>query len=238
MPPPSSTKDLLRAIFDDPEHPLVPVFTAWCQTTAFRAFAQTYRDKIRKKLRHARNTEGLDDLRWELEVAQRLLQDRSITLEYEKGGVGVQRGPDFVATYKTHTLLAVEVTRMRPTGREEEHAADKLADIVCNKLGQLLANTPNIVVLGVEGVVWRQFDLALAMKQLALRAEYKDEDFFIRRGFVSAVDFLRQLRRLHGVLLCFHSPTDVSHTPLFWFNPVAKPPLLPELQRRIPRLFT
>jgi hypothetical protein len=50
----------------------------------FKAFAITYRSKIRAKLKNAREEGGMKDLRAELETAALLLREARFTLEYEK----------------------------------------------------------------------------------------------------------------------------------------------------------
>jgi hypothetical protein len=106
--------DLLTYVFPDGAHPLAAPFAGWLAASPrFRAFAVTYRDKIRKKARHLRDEEGWRDLHFELAVAYWLLQERRFEVAYEAYGVGGQRAPDFCVTYRTHTRFNVEVKRMR-----------------------------------------------------------------------------------------------------------------------------
>src|SRR5207249_2527453 len=76
----------------------------------FRAFAEIYRDKIRKKARGVRDDEGRRDLAFELAIASRLLAERRFGVEYESYGVG-QRAPDFRVTFRTNLRFNVEVRR-------------------------------------------------------------------------------------------------------------------------------
>src|SRR5713226_2142028 len=55
-------------------------------SSRFRAFAETYRDKIRKKVRGLRDDNGRRDLVFELGIALRLLEERRFALEYESYG--------------------------------------------------------------------------------------------------------------------------------------------------------
>src|SRR5436190_5204166 len=115
--------ELLTHIFGAPTHALTAQFGLWVASSArFRAFAEQYRDKIRKKVRGTRDQEGLKDLTFELEIAYLLLSERRFAVEYEKGGVGKQRGPDFCVTFKAHIPFNVEVKRFRnsTTGRTDE----------------------------------------------------------------------------------------------------------------------
>src|SRR5436309_13906790 len=78
----------------------------------FRAFAEIYRDKIRKKARGLRDDEGVRDLAFELAIALRLLEECRFALEYEFYGAG-QRAPDFRVTFSNQVRFNVEVRRMR-----------------------------------------------------------------------------------------------------------------------------
>ena len=60
----------------------------------------------------------------------------------------------------------------------------------------------------------------------------KIEDFFTRRGFKNASDFLRQFSHLSGVVL--HQPGGNE----FWINPLAKHKVPPEIMTAIQRLDT
>src|SRR5437764_481069 len=106
--------DVLPYIFGNTRLPLAVQFAQWVQASPrFRAFAVTYRDKIRKKVRGITEAEGYRDLQAELAAAYFLALERRFLVEYEKYGVGKQRGPDFSVTYKTHIRFDVEVTRLR-----------------------------------------------------------------------------------------------------------------------------
>ena len=58
----------------------------------FREYAEVHRDKIRKKVRSAADTEALRDVRAELQGARLLLTDPRIELAFEAYGAG-KRGP-------------------------------------------------------------------------------------------------------------------------------------------------
>src|SRR5215210_362300 len=106
--------DLIPYIFSNTRLPLAVQFAHWVNSSPrFRQFAETYRDKIRRKVRGITEAEGYADLQAELATAYFLVLERRFMVEYEKYGVGKQRGPDFSITYKTHTRFDVEVTRVR-----------------------------------------------------------------------------------------------------------------------------
>src|SRR3990172_7973510 len=106
--------DLLDYIFDGKKPALYPEFEGWVRgSRRFKAFAASYRGKIRSKLKNVRDEGGMKDLRAELETAALLLGEERFTLEYEKYAASKQRGPDFTVTFKTHTPFNVEVRRIR-----------------------------------------------------------------------------------------------------------------------------
>ena len=80
----------------------------------FRAFAETHRDKIRKKFRGATDAESLRDVRAELQTARLLLADRRIELAYEAYGSG-KGGPDFTVTFRGARSFNLEVTQAAPS---------------------------------------------------------------------------------------------------------------------------
>jgi hypothetical protein len=77
--------DLIAYLFEGQQHLLSAELLAWMDvSTRFTAFVETYRDKIRKKIRVTREPESILDLRGELEVARGLLSDR-IKAAQERG---------------------------------------------------------------------------------------------------------------------------------------------------------
>ncbi|HEU5101940.1 MAG TPA: hypothetical protein VFU22_23120, partial [Roseiflexaceae bacterium] len=226
--------ELLVHIFESRSHALSAQFALWVASSArFRAFAELYRDKIRKKVRGMRDDEGLRDLQFELEVSYLLLSERRFALEYEKGGVGKQRGPDFCVTFKTHTPFNVEVKRIRvsevdPTAGPPEY--NRIASTICQKIGQLPPGMINLLVLTSEGELYHDADVAAAMLGLRARAERKDDPFFSRRGFSSAGDFLKQYQRLSAVLFHTQLAQGNRHAGSLWLNPLARQRLPDDLR--------
>ena len=228
--------DLLRYIFTNTRLPLAVQFAHWVEASPrFRAFAETYRDKIRKKVRTIREAEGYRDLQAELATAYFLVLERRFVVEYEKYGVGKQRGPDFSITYKTHIRFDVEVTRLR--GQAVESGAPlepgKLANTLCAKLQQLPPSLINVLALAVgpelaNDVRFSEDTLAGglggAVTLLQERVERKDDEFFTRRGFLGARDFLKYYGRLSAIRL---TAPDVP--PILRLQPQARHPLPPDL---------
>jgi hypothetical protein len=230
----------LIEIFGDATDTLAIQCARWAEESArFHNFLATYRTKIRKKVRGLRDEEGRSDLLFELATAQRLLLERRFTVEYEKYGIGKQRTPDFVVTYRTNLAFNVEVKRMRAAPltaappaveanlapAEEVRDPNKLINTICAKLGQLLPGTINILALSTDGVAYQEDDVAQTMKLLKRHAEQKDENYFTRRGFASARDFLHNYQRLSAVHI--RRGWDDGGAPALWLNK--------EAQRLVPR---
>src|SRR5262245_61657542 len=162
--------DLLTHIFEDRTRALPTRFALWVESSArFGAFADRYRDKIRKKVRGIRDEEGLKDLQFELEIAYLLLSERRFSVEYEKGGVGKQRGPDFCVTFKTHTAFNVEVKRIRASEIDrpaEPPEYSRIASTACQKIGQLPAGMINLLAIGSDSDLYLGSDVAAALAGL------------------------------------------------------------------------
>lgn len=229
----SDIDDLLNDIFDSPDSPLYAEFEGWVRgSRRFRAFAATYRAKIRAKLKNARHEGGLDDLRVELETATLLLREERFTLEYEKYAALRQRSPDFSVTFKSHTPFNVEVRRIRAGESDGEDAAaraNKVMGVLADKVGQMPPGIVNLLWL-VPDVGISADDVAGAAATLRRLAERKDDETFTRRGFASAADFLRQYARLSAVVLRHPAGNDL------WLNPNARHPVPTEIVTAIRRI--
>jgi hypothetical protein len=219
------TNDLLPYIFTNTRLPLAVQFAHWLQASPrFRVFAETYRDKIRKKVRGLSEAEGYRDLQAELATAYFLVGERRFVVEYEKYGVGRQRGPDFSVTYKTHLRFDVEVARLRGGAAGTAPELNKLINTICAKLPQMPPSLINILVLAAEEGTYTGADLADAVRLLQDRAERKDDEFFQRRGALGARDFLRHYSRISAIRL-----TTPGALPVLWLHPQARHPLPPDL---------
>ena len=197
----------------------------------FRAFAETYRDKIRKKVRGPREDEALRDLTFELAIAHRLVEDRRFAVEYESYGMG-QRAPDFRVTFRSGIRFNVEVRRLRGRASTDTPADPaRITRAVVDKLGQLPPSMINALVLGSDDPASATDALAPALLGLQDRAAQKDETFFQKRGFAGSRDFLRHYQRLSGVLWLAGEP-GASRGSL-WRNPQARHPLPVDLARAL-----
>jgi hypothetical protein len=232
--------ELLTHIFGAQTHALAAQFGQWVVSSArFRAFAEQYRDKIRKKVRSTRDQEELKDLTFELEIAYLLLAERRFTVEYEQGGVGKQRGPDFCVTFRTHMLFNVEVKRFRASSIDrttDPPEYSRIASTACQKIGQLPAGMINILAISSDSERYHASDVAAAMASLRTRAERKDDPFFTRRGFLGAGDFLKQYQRLSAVLFHTQLADSDEHADILWLNAIARQRLPNDLSNALQRL--
>jgi hypothetical protein len=193
----------------------------------FRAFAETYRDKIRKKARGVRDEEGHRDLAFELAVAYRLLEDARFTVEYESYGAR-QRAPDFRVTFRTRVHFNVEVRRLRRSAPAAGGQSDtgRLIRAISDKLGQLPPAMINVLVVGAEDP--GADGIASAMRWLQDRAVAHDEMWFVQHGFTGTRDFLRRYQRLSGALWL-----SADGRASLWRNGQARHPLPPDLTRAL-----
>jgi len=233
--------ELLTYLFDGQVHPLVEPMGAWLASSRrFTNFVTIFRNKIRKKLRTAPDRETVLDLQLELETAYLLLREKSLSLVYEPEQREHGRSPDFAVTFTTSLTFMVEVTRLRAVQRKTSAEllpvsfadgasplppiADALADTVCNKLGQFLAQCSNVLIVGVEALGLTQGDVQAAMLRVQRRAEGSESDFLQRYGFRNRSDFFERYQRLTGILLRASKVQD-QESVVAWLNPQGKYPL-------------
>lgn len=218
--------DLLIDIFEGRDPALYPDLERWMRDSRrFRAFVETYRSKIRAKLRNARDARGMGDLRAELETAALLLTEPRFSVEYEKHAASKQRSPDFAVLFKTHTPFNVEVRRIRDLGSDDQDVnagTSKMIAVLCDKVWQMPPSIVNLLWLTAEREI-SEAKLIEAVTTLRQLAEHKDEDYFRRRGFESAAVFLKQYQQLSGIRLPRSGGTVV------WLNPLARHKVPPEI---------
>ncbi len=225
--------DLLDHLFEGKPSELYTEVEGWLRgSRRFQTFATTYRDKIRTKLKHVSGEGGLLDLRAELATAALLLREARFTLAYETYTASKQRGPDFTVTFKTHTPFNVEVRRIRNREMAEsdlEARTIKVMNILCDKVGQMPPSVMNVLWLHDEGALEAD-DFIQATVRLRQLAEGKHEDYFTRRGFKDASDFLKHYRQLSGAALWQGRLHNL------WLNPLARhalPSALVNVLRRL-----
>ncbi len=248
-------EQLLGYLFDEKAdtHLLASSMSRWIDLSPrFRAFATTYRDKIRKKIRTTQSDASIKDLEAELAAAFWLLQEKRFTVAYEPYSSEKSRAPDFAVTFKSFTFN-VEVTRIglregeRPTPTtanepaltlEPEQVGGRLTDSVCDKLGQMRPGMINLLLVMMDSDFFRVLDIQQAMAQLRVRAERKEAGLFARYGFVNSSDFFKYYLRLSGVLVRNAGEPgeeDGTADSLLWLNKQTKHPLPRPLQTLLQR---
>ncbi len=218
MPPPApspTVERLVRYILDDAiDSPFAEELFAWMTVSPrFRAFVDLHRDKIRKKLRGATDSEARRDVRAELNVAQLLLVDRRVQLAFEAYGSG-RPGPDFTVTMGSDRFN-IEVTRIRG------HAEAAGFGALLAKIRQLPPSIGNGVVLAIEGPDAAAYDIAALVGALRTRAEAKDDALFVGRGFKGSRDFRERLGRL-GLAFVFAEAATGDARSVAWTNSEAR----------------
>ena len=183
---------LEQEISDAPGAELVEWLAA---SPRFRAFAETYRDKIRKKLRSASDTERRRDVRAELQIARLLLADRRFELEFEAYGSG-KVGPDLTVWFRGARSFNLEITRRRGTPDPSGIGSTVLA-----KLRQLPPSVPNALLIAIDADQAHAVDVAGLARAIRARADAKDEAFFTERGFDGTRGFYERYLRLGAVFV-------------------------------------
>ena len=217
------TDDLLTYLFDGQPHLLLQPMAMWLASSRrFAAFVTIFQDKIRKKLRITHDQENLLDLQLELETAYLLLQERSLSLVYEPELSKRIRSPDFAVNFTSSLTFMLEVTRVQADSKDTLDA--RLADTVSDKLGQLLPQHSNTLLVRVETIDLTPDDIRAAMLGMQQRVERNDSTFLQRHGFRDRADFFRHYRRLSEILV--RGPQfEVTKSIVTWINPQAKHPL-------------
>ena len=217
--------ELLLYLFEGREHPLATPMETWLVASRrFTTFANTFRDKIRKKLRTMPAQERLLDLQLELETAYLLLREQALSVVYEPPLGGV-RAPDFAVSFTTRLTFMLEVTRLRPQERDmlSPNISERIADTMYNKLGQLLPQRSNVLLVGIDGPCPTQSELQAALIRLQQRVERGDSALL--RQHRDRADFFRQYQRLSEILVRGSQVLQTDESVVAWVNPQAKYPL-------------
>lgn len=237
MPPRDALVEEIFNGLDSPLYaPLAATFAEWTRTSRpFLAFATANRTKIRSKIRTARDTDRLADVRAELATAATLLRETRLRLEYETYVASGKRGPDFTATFRENTRFNVEVRRLRASGDREAVVA-KLVEVLADKIGQMPPSAINVLWFVLDD---SENERTIALEEimdalLVLRtlAEGKVEEFFTRRGFKSASAYQKHLAHLSAIVL------QGARTGDLWLNPQARHALSSELANALRRLVS
>jgi hypothetical protein len=218
--------DLFAYLFDGQSHLLSGELTQWMEASSrFTAFVETYRDKIRKKARLAREPETALDLRGELEVAYRLLNDRRLEVAYEPYASAKRRGPDFAVTYRANLIFNLEVARMRAD--ESSRNDERFLRLLLYKLGQMQPGVPNLLIIHTR----QGLDLNKLMHEIKTRVEGKDPAFYELSRYANPAAFYKDFLRLSAILLW-------GAEAQLWVNKQAKPTLVEKVLRLVSSLAT
>lgn len=227
--------DLLVFVFDGQPHLLSRALRQWMEASPrFTAFVETYRDKIRKKIRVTREPESLLDLRGELEVAYCLLNDRRLAVAYEPYASAKRRGPDFAVAYRTNLVFNIEVARMRVENNGDKgidlvRKEERLLRVLLDKLGQLQPGMPNLLVIHTQEELRRAIELGRLMQTLKVRADGKDPFFYAASGYPKPSAFYKDFLHLSGILLW-------GVEAQLWVNKQARSPLAEKVLRLVSSL--
>jgi hypothetical protein len=239
----SKPADLLAYLFEGQPHLLSEPLLRWMEASPrYTAFVETYRDKIRKKIRIARAAESILDLRSELEVAYCLLNDRRLSVAYEPYASAKRRSPDFAVTYRVNLAFNIEVARIRVEQNEEERIANgNLVDLVrkeqrilrvlLDKLEQLQPGMANLLVIQTSQELARSVELSGLMQAVKTRVEGKDPSFYAAGRYTSPATFYKDFLHLSGILLW-------ASAAQLWVNKQARPGLPENVLRLVSQSLT
>ena len=244
------TDELLTYLFDGRSHLLTAQMATWLSSSRrFTAFVNNHHNKIRKKLRAVQEPESLRDLQLELETAYLLLRERSLSVAYEPQHPELGRSPDFAVTFTTSLTFMVEVTRLRSAGSPENTGAtqspnttapplgDRFSDMLCSKLGQLLSQRSNLLLVGMETPQLTDHYLRTMMLRIQQRAESNDSSMVHKHGFRDRADFFQHYQRL-SALLVRGIPMQTGVPVVIWDNPQAKYSLPAKVRTALSRSHT
>ena len=216
--------DLITYVFDGKPHLLSGALMQWMEASSrFTAFVETYRDKIRKKIRVTRELESVLDLRGELEIAYYLLNDRRLVVAYEPYASAKRRGPDFAVTYRANLVFNIEVARIRVeesgvSGIDLPRKEERILRVLLDKLGQMQPGMGNLLVIHTREELRRSIDLGRLMQEVKTRAEGKDPSFYNISRYTSPVAFYKDFLHISGILLW-------AAEAQLWVNKQARPGL-------------
>jgi competence CoiA-like predicted nuclease len=227
--------DLIAYIFKGQPHLLSGALQQWMESSSrFTTFVETYRDKIRKKIRVIREPESALDLHGELEVAYCLLNDRRLAVEYEPYASAKRRSPDFAVTYRDNLVFNIEVARIRVEENEIgeidlPRKEERILRILLDKLEQMQPGMANLLVIHTREELARSIDLDRFMQEVKTRVEGKDPAFYAISRYAKPAAFYKDFLHLSGILFW-------SAEAQLWVNKQARPGLDEKVLRLISSL--
>jgi hypothetical protein len=227
--------DLIAYLFEGQPHLLSSELSQWMESSLrFTAFVETYRDKIRKKIRVTREPESRLDVRGELEVAYCLLKDRRLAVSYEPYASAKRRGPDFAVTYRANLVFNIEVARLRvdestENGIDLPRKEERILRILLYKLGQMQPGMANLLVIHTHRELAKLIDLDRLMQEIKTRVEKKDPSFYELSHYINPAAFYKDFLHLSAILLW-------TANPQLWVNKQARPSLDEKVLRLVSSL--
>ncbi len=209
----------------------------WMEASSrFTTFVETYRDKVRKKIRSSPEPESLLDLRSELETAYRLLCDRHFALIYEPYASAKKRSPDFSVSYRANLLFNIEVARLRveepEVGRMDfSRKEGRILRIFLYKLGQMQPGVPNLLAVHTHVDLVAALNLNRLMRAVKLKVEGKDASFYALSRYPNPAAFYKDFLHLSGIVLWASAPAALA--PQVWPNKQSRPGLPEKVLRDI-----
>lgn len=225
-----NARELLTFLCEDPTDEAAARITSWVlESRRFHAFAVDNRSKIRKKLRTATTRENQRSVLLELDVARTVVADRRCQVEYERYGQGRVRSPDLTVTFRARTVVHLEVTQVQDPAAETSEWEWKLIGLVGHKLGQMMPESLNVLIVAPERDSLTITDVAQAMKRLKERIEQREGELLSRFGFADPSGFFKQFQWLSGILVWKIDEHGKGMGTSLWANPQARRPLPAEL---------
>jgi hypothetical protein len=228
--------DLVAYVFEGQQHLLSSELLHWMDLSSrFTDFVETYRDKIRKKIRVTCEPESILDLRGELEVAFYLLNEARLAVAYEPYASAKGRSPDFAVTYRSNLEFNIEVARLRvkenEVGRIDlTRKEERILRILLDKLGQMQPGMANLLVINTREELAQSINLDRLMQELKTRVEGRDPSFYSTSRYTSPSAFYKDFLRLSGILL-------LGASAQLWVNKQARPTLPEKILRLVSSLL-
>lgn len=227
-------RELIEYLFDSRSNLIAARLGEWIETSSrYQAFIDEHRDKVRKKVRVAADSDALLDLLFELRVPYLLLKDSRFEVRYEPYAAGKTKGPDFAVTFRTNFTFNAESTHVRGLNEAQDEVDQRFVDVVSGKLRQMLPNIANVIFIATPHIL-DETNLASHMVWMRGKADNNDEKFLLRQRFSSPADFFKFHNRVSAIYV-YDSAGEAGHA--VWFNPQAKATLPDPLKAAIQRGF-
>ncbi len=230
----ANREHLLAEILGGRQSPLGRRLEAWLGSRRFSRFVEDHLPKVRKKVRSVQDQDSARDLLLELETAYRLVGDKRFKVVYEPVPRSSARGPDFAVTYTAKLEVMLESTRLRGSAgaprqeRPQALDAQRFATVLGIKLGQLVVDRPNVLLIGVEGEPPAEEELVELLRTVRQGAESAASESLMRQGFRTRGDYFRRLAAVSAIVVR-RAPdlnTELEEfSATWWLNPATRTPL-------------